>query len=71
MATLTDFIVALLQSVVELLVNFSSVALNDPLSPILVVFGNLFILAAVGALAYVVLGALGAELGFGTTPGSR
>ncbi|ELZ81854.1 hypothetical protein C453_17599 [Haloferax elongans ATCC BAA-1513] len=71
MATLTDFIVALLQSVVELLVNFSSVALNDPLSPILVIFGNLFIIAAVGALAYVVLGALGAELGLGTTPGSR
>ncbi|KAB1193164.1 MULTISPECIES: hypothetical protein [Haloferax] len=71
MPTLTDFVIALLQSVVELVVNFADVALSDPLSPIIILVGNLFILGAVGAFAYVVLGALAAELGIGVTPGSR
>ncbi|AFK19723.1 hypothetical protein E6P09_01540 [Haloferax mediterranei ATCC 33500] len=71
MATLTDFVVALIQSVLELVVTFADVALSDPLSTINFVFGNLFILASVGAFAYLVLGALGAEIGIGATARSR
>ncbi|ELZ96524.1 hypothetical protein C440_05233 [Haloferax mucosum ATCC BAA-1512] len=71
MATLTDFVVALIQSTLELVVNFATVATSDIVSPVIILVGNLFIIAAVGALIYVVLGALVAELGIGTTPGQR
>ena len=71
MATLTDFVIALLQSVVELVFNFVDVALNDPLSPVLILFGGAFIVLSVGLFTYLTLGALAAELGIGVTPGSR
>jgi hypothetical protein len=71
MATLTDFVIALVQSIIELVVTFIDVALSDPLSTVAFVFGNLFILGAVGVFAYLVLGALVAEIGIGVTPGSR
>lgn len=63
MATLTDFVIALLTSVLELVVTFADVALSDPLTTVSFLFGNVFILLAVGAFAYVTLGAIGAELG--------
>ncbi|KAB1198047.1 MULTISPECIES: hypothetical protein [Haloferax] len=71
MPTLTDFVIALLQSVVELVINFVDVALNDPLSPLLMLVGGAFIVLSVGMFTYVTLGALAAELGIGVTPGSR
>ncbi|ELZ65183.1 hypothetical protein C5B91_07995 [Haloferax sp. Atlit-10N] len=63
MATLTDFVIALLTSVLELVVTFADVALSDPLSTVSFLFGNVFILFAVGMFAYLALGAIGAELG--------
>ncbi|WP_416840264.1 hypothetical protein [Haloferax sp. DFSO52] len=71
MPTLTDFVIALIQSVVELVFSFLDVALSDPLSPFLMLVGSAFIVVSVGAFAYVTLGALAAELGIGVTPGSR
>ncbi|MFC7202744.1 hypothetical protein ACFQJC_04405 [Haloferax namakaokahaiae] len=62
MATFTDFLVALVQSIIDLTVAFADVALSDPLSTISFLFGNLFIIASVGALVYLVLGALVSEL---------
>ncbi|CQR48870.1 MULTISPECIES: hypothetical protein [Haloferax] len=63
MATLTDFVIAVLQSLVELVFNFASVATSDILSPFLILTGGAVMAVSVGAFAYVTLGALGAELG--------
>ncbi|ELZ56669.1 MULTISPECIES: hypothetical protein [unclassified Haloferax] len=63
MATLTDFVIAILQSLIELVFNFASVATSDILSPFLILTGGAVMVVSVGAFAYVALGALGAELG--------
>ncbi|WP_148414809.1 hypothetical protein [Haloferax sp. KTX1] len=63
MATLTDFVIAILQSLVELVFNFASVATSDILSPVLILTGGAVMAVSVGAFAYVTLGAIGAELG--------
>ncbi|WP_410766480.1 hypothetical protein [Haloferax sp. DFSO60] len=68
MATFTEFLVALVQSVIELTVTFADVALSDPLSTISFLFGNIFIIVSVGVFGYLVLGALISE--FVTTSGA-
>lgn len=71
MATFTEFLVALVQSIIDLTVAFTDVALSDPLSTVSFLFGNIFILVSVGVFAYLVLGALVSELGISTTSGRQ
>jgi len=65
MITPVEFVLELLTNVIDLLVIFvRDVVLGvDPLTAISWVVGQAMVLAAVGALGYLVLGALAAELG--------
>jgi hypothetical protein len=72
MVTVTDFVVRLGESVVELIVVFlRDVALADPLSFVLFLLGGLFVTASVGAFGVLALGALARELGGPSTTGGR
>jgi hypothetical protein len=48
----------LLGNIPELVDKFTEVALSDPLSAILLLFGAVFVLFAVGAFGYLAAGAL-------------
>jgi hypothetical protein len=57
------FIMRLLGNLIEMPVVFVEEVINgDPIAAILIAFGSLFVLGAVGAFGYVVLGALGVPL---------
>jgi hypothetical protein len=57
------FILRLLGNLIEMPVVFVEQVINgDPIAAILIAFGSLFVLGAVGAFGYVVLGALGVPL---------
>jgi hypothetical protein len=72
MVTVTDFLVRLAESVVELVVVFlRDVALADPLSFVLFALGGLFVTASVGALGFLALGALAREIGGPSSSGGR
>jgi len=59
MVTLVDFVAELLGSLLRLFaVAFTEVALRDPISFVVAAVGGLFVLASVGALGYLTLGAL-------------
>jgi hypothetical protein len=59
MVTVTDFLVELAASVVEMAITIGTeVALRDPLSFVSVVAGTVFLLLSTGVLGYVALGAL-------------
>ena len=49
---------ALIDSVVEMPGEFADVATHDPLNPVLMLFGVLFVAAPVLAMGYLSLGAL-------------
>ncbi|UIO99678.1 hypothetical protein Hbl1158_14305 [Halobaculum sp. CBA1158] len=66
MVTVTDFVVRLVTSVLDLVVIFvTDVALRDPLSFVSFLFGALFVGGASLVLGYLALGALGYEFGIG------
>ncbi|MEZ3142684.1 hypothetical protein [Halobaculum sp. MBLA0143] len=68
MVTVTDFVVRLLTSAVEMAARIGGqVALKDPLSFVSVLFGTVFVTGAVAVLGYLAVGALFNELGI-TTP---
>lgn len=71
MVTVTDFVVRLLTSAVEMVARIGGqVALKDPFSFVAVAFGGAFVTAAVAVLGYLAVGALANELGITTpTPG--
>jgi len=57
------FILRLLGNLIEMPVVFVEQVINgDPISAILIAFGSLFVLGAVGGFGYVLLGALGVPL---------
>jgi len=57
------FILRLLSNLIEMPVVFVTQVINgDPISAILIAVGSLFVLGAVGAFGYAVLGALGVPL---------
>lgn len=63
MATLQEFLTQVVQSIFEMGPRFEPVATQDPLSAISMVMGALFVLAAMGALGYLTLGAVVELLG--------
>jgi len=57
------FILRLLGNLIEMPVVFVEQVINgDPISALLIAFGSLFVLGAVGGFGYVLLGALGVPL---------
>jgi hypothetical protein len=48
----------LVQSLIEMPGRFADVAAHDPLNPVLMLFGVLFVAGSVGMLGYLTLGAL-------------
>lgn len=57
------FILRLLSNLIEMPVVFVEQVINgDPITAVLIAFGSLFVLGAVGAFGYAVLGALGIPL---------
>jgi hypothetical protein len=56
--SLVDSVNQLVESVVEMPSRFAEVAAHDPLNPVLMAFGVLFVGASVAALGYLSLGAL-------------
>jgi hypothetical protein len=58
MATLQEFLVTVVRSIVELGPKFQPVATQDPLSAISMAVGALFVLGASGVFGYLALGAL-------------
>ncbi|MFC7135670.1 hypothetical protein [Halobaculum litoreum] len=66
MVTVTDFVIELVTSVIDLIVIFvTEVALRDPLAFVSFLFGALFVGGASAVLGYLALGALGYEFGIG------
>jgi len=56
--SLVDSVTQLVESVVEMPSRFAEVAAHDPLNPVLMAFGAVFVVASVAALGYLSLGAL-------------
>ena len=57
------FVLRLLGNLIEMPVVFVEQVINgDPIAAILIAFGSLFVLGAVGGFGYVVAGALGIPL---------
>jgi hypothetical protein len=71
MVTVTEFLVRLVESVIELSITVATeIAVQDPLSFVAVVTGTLFFAFSFGIFGYLVLGALAREVGLATpTPG--
>lgn len=63
MPTVTELLVRLLESVVELPIKIAEVALASPLSFVSVLVGSLFVLASMGLFGYVLVGALAELIG--------
>ncbi|MFB6176882.1 MAG: hypothetical protein ABEI99_07025 [Halobaculum sp.] len=64
MVTVTDFLVRLVTSAIELVVTFvTEVAVQDPLSFVSFLFGAIFVGGASAFFGYLVVGALFDELG--------
>jgi hypothetical protein len=63
MNALGGFVIRLLRDLVQMpLVFIEQVIVPNPISAVLIAAGTAFVLAAVGAFGYVVLGALGVPL---------
>lgn len=72
MPTLTDFVVELLTSAVDLLVIFvTDVALLDPLALVTWLIGLVLLAFSVGVFGYLTLGAIGSLFSFGGSPDRR
>ena len=66
MVTVTDFVIDLVTSAIDLIVIFvTEVALRDPLAFVSFLFGALFVGGASAVMGYLALGALGYEFGIG------
>jgi hypothetical protein len=64
MVTVTDFLVRLVTSAIELVITFATeVAFNDPLTFVSFLFGTIFVVGASAVFGYVVVGAVANELG--------
>jgi hypothetical protein len=62
MNALVDFVVRLFGDAIQMPGLFGEVALADPLSPLIIAVGTVFVVTAVAAMAYPLLGALGVPL---------
>ena len=58
MVSLETFVSELVESIVDIGPEFADVATRDPLAGVLVLFGGLFVFAAVAAFGGLTLGAL-------------
>jgi len=62
MNALVDFVVRLLGDAIQMPGLFGEVALADPLSTLIMAVGTVFVVTAVAAMGYPLLGALGIPL---------
>lgn len=62
MNALFDFIVRLFGDAIQMPGLFGEVALADPLSPFIIAVGTVFVVTAVAAMVYPLIGALGIPL---------
>jgi len=66
--TLVDSLFELGGSIVEMPGRFAEIAMHDPLSAVLLVFGTLFVGAAVTVFGYLSLGAFASLFTVGSSP---